>query len=130
MHHCCIPSPCMTLDVHENQIMACGYLHLGSAVQADEYCTAANILPSSLHKNLLPSGWTGLHHHKLNHVHHKTYKIGMSESMYDASDSVSVESQYSKHASCVQQVEFWICLVLTFFGYLPGIIYAVYAITK
>ncbi|PON69569.1 Proteolipid membrane potential modulator [Parasponia andersonii] len=28
------------------------------------------------------------------------------------------------------QVEFWICLVLTLFGYLPGIIYAVYAITK
>ncbi|KAG8649566.1 hydrophobic protein LTI6A-like [Manihot esculenta] len=28
------------------------------------------------------------------------------------------------------QVEFWICLVLTFFGYIPGIIYAVYAITK
>ncbi|CAN6185090.1 unnamed protein product, partial [Urochloa humidicola] len=27
-------------------------------------------------------------------------------------------------------VEFWICLVLTFFGYLPGIIYAVWAITK
>lgn len=28
------------------------------------------------------------------------------------------------------QAEFWICLVLTFFGYIPGIIYAVYAITK
>ncbi|RWV94748.1 hypothetical protein GW17_00042687 [Ensete ventricosum] len=28
------------------------------------------------------------------------------------------------------QVEFWICLLLTLFGYLPGIIYAVYAITK
>ncbi|XP_054812665.1 hydrophobic protein RCI2B [Prosopis cineraria] len=28
------------------------------------------------------------------------------------------------------KVEFWICLVLTIFGYLPGIIYAVYAITK
>ncbi len=28
------------------------------------------------------------------------------------------------------QVEFWICLILTLFGYLPGIIYAVYAITK
>ncbi|XP_020267271.1 hydrophobic protein LTI6B [Asparagus officinalis] len=27
-------------------------------------------------------------------------------------------------------VEFWICLVLTLFGYIPGIIYAVYAITK
>ncbi|CAL5061501.1 unnamed protein product [Urochloa decumbens] len=27
-------------------------------------------------------------------------------------------------------VEFWICLVLTFLGYLPGIIYAVWAITK
>ncbi|TVU17925.1 hypothetical protein EJB05_33987, partial [Eragrostis curvula] len=26
--------------------------------------------------------------------------------------------------------EFWICLLLTFLGYLPGIIYAVYAITK
>ncbi|XP_020589052.1 hydrophobic protein RCI2B-like [Phalaenopsis equestris] len=26
--------------------------------------------------------------------------------------------------------EFWICLVLTLFGYLPGIIYAVYVITK
>ncbi|CAL9147894.1 unnamed protein product, partial [Musa hybrid cultivar] len=28
------------------------------------------------------------------------------------------------------KVEFWICLLLTLFGYLPGIIYAVYAITK
>ncbi|CAL0300158.1 unnamed protein product [Lupinus luteus] len=28
------------------------------------------------------------------------------------------------------KVEFWITLVLTIFGYLPGIIYAVYAITK
>ncbi|OMO86200.1 Proteolipid membrane potential modulator [Corchorus capsularis] len=27
-------------------------------------------------------------------------------------------------------VEFWICLILTIFGYIPGIIYAVYAITK
>ncbi|KAJ6414201.1 hypothetical protein OIU84_006932 [Salix udensis] len=27
-------------------------------------------------------------------------------------------------------VEFWICLILTILGYLPGIIYAVYAITK
>ncbi|KAF8105432.1 hypothetical protein N665_0157s0022 [Sinapis alba] len=27
-------------------------------------------------------------------------------------------------------VEFWICLVLTFLGYIPGIIYAIYAITK
>ncbi|PIA60634.1 hypothetical protein AQUCO_00300265v1 [Aquilegia coerulea] len=26
--------------------------------------------------------------------------------------------------------EFWICLVLTILGYLPGIIYAVYVITK
>nr|AHL20265.1 stress-induced protein [Olea europaea] len=28
------------------------------------------------------------------------------------------------------KVEFWICLLLTILGYLPGIIYAVYAITK
>ncbi|CAL9073813.1 unnamed protein product [Musa textilis] len=28
------------------------------------------------------------------------------------------------------KLEFWICLLLTLFGYLPGIIYAVYAITK
>ncbi|KAF1894001.1 hypothetical protein Lal_00003916 [Lupinus albus] len=28
------------------------------------------------------------------------------------------------------EVEFWICLVLTFLGYIPGIIYAVYAITN
>ncbi|OIW13076.1 hypothetical protein TanjilG_17636 [Lupinus angustifolius] len=28
------------------------------------------------------------------------------------------------------KVEFWIALVLTIFGYLPGIIYAIYAITK
>ncbi|KAI3980877.1 hypothetical protein MKX01_025442 [Papaver californicum] len=28
------------------------------------------------------------------------------------------------------QVEFWICLILTLFGYIPGIIYAIYAITK
>ncbi|KAL6515735.1 Hydrophobic protein lti6b [Orobanche minor] len=27
-------------------------------------------------------------------------------------------------------VEFWICLILTLFGYLPGIVYAVYVITK
>ncbi|TQD91836.1 hypothetical protein C1H46_022678 [Malus baccata] len=26
--------------------------------------------------------------------------------------------------------EFWICLLLTIFGYLPGIIYAIYVITK
>ncbi|TVU17937.1 hypothetical protein EJB05_33999, partial [Eragrostis curvula] len=26
--------------------------------------------------------------------------------------------------------EFWICLLLTFLGYIPGIIYAIYAITK
>ncbi|RWW45277.1 hypothetical protein BHE74_00048895 [Ensete ventricosum] len=29
-----------------------------------------------------------------------------------------------------KQMEFWICLLLTLFGYIPGIIYAVYAITK
>nr|XP_023886582.1 UPF0057 membrane protein At1g57550-like [Quercus suber] len=28
------------------------------------------------------------------------------------------------------QIEFWICLLLTLFGYLPRIIYAIYAITK
>ncbi|WP_438800693.1 YqaE/Pmp3 family membrane protein, partial [Acinetobacter indicus] len=28
------------------------------------------------------------------------------------------------------EMEFWICLLLTLFGYLPGIIYAVYVITK
>ncbi|KAE9611896.1 putative proteolipid membrane potential modulator [Lupinus albus] len=28
------------------------------------------------------------------------------------------------------KVEFWITLLLTIFGYLPGIIYAIYAITK
>ncbi|XP_062183832.1 hydrophobic protein LTI6B-like [Phragmites australis] len=28
------------------------------------------------------------------------------------------------------KVEFWLCLLLTFLGYLPGIIYAIYAITK
>ncbi|KAL6513234.1 Hydrophobic protein lti6b [Orobanche gracilis] len=27
-------------------------------------------------------------------------------------------------------VEFWICLILTFLGYLPGILYAIYVITK
>ncbi|KAL9251085.1 Hydrophobic protein LTI6A-like protein [Drosera capensis] len=27
-------------------------------------------------------------------------------------------------------VEFWICLLLTLFGWLPGIIYAVWVITK
>ncbi|XP_004302326.1 PREDICTED: hydrophobic protein RCI2A [Fragaria vesca subsp. vesca] len=27
-------------------------------------------------------------------------------------------------------VEFWICLILTLCGYLPGIIYAIWAITK
>ncbi|PKA54616.1 Hydrophobic protein RCI2A [Apostasia shenzhenica] len=26
--------------------------------------------------------------------------------------------------------EFWICLLLTILGYLPGIIYAVYVLTK
>ncbi|ESR41585.1 hypothetical protein CICLE_v10013710mg, partial [Citrus x clementina] len=28
------------------------------------------------------------------------------------------------------KAEFWICLLLTILGYIPGIIYAVYAITK
>ncbi|KAI3896924.1 hypothetical protein MKW98_013782 [Papaver atlanticum] len=28
------------------------------------------------------------------------------------------------------QVEFWICLVLTFLGYIPGIIYAIFVLTK
>ncbi|KAL7608966.1 hydrophobic protein RCI2B [Lactuca sativa] len=28
------------------------------------------------------------------------------------------------------KVEFWICLLLTLFGWIPGIIYAVYVITK
>ncbi|KNA17494.1 hypothetical protein SOVF_079420 isoform A [Spinacia oleracea] len=28
------------------------------------------------------------------------------------------------------QVEFWICLVLTLLGYLPGIIYALWVIVK
>ncbi|XP_019058453.1 PREDICTED: low temperature-induced protein lt101.2-like [Tarenaya hassleriana] len=27
------------------------------------------------------------------------------------------------------KVEFWICLVLTLFGYIPGIVYAVYVLT-
>ncbi|XP_021773145.1 hydrophobic protein RCI2B-like [Chenopodium quinoa] len=28
------------------------------------------------------------------------------------------------------QVEFWICLVLTLLGYLPGILYALYVILR
>ncbi|KAM4107901.1 hypothetical protein ACB094_03G002500 [Castanea mollissima] len=28
------------------------------------------------------------------------------------------------------EVEFWICLLLTILGYLPGILYAIYIITK
>ncbi|CAN6451863.1 unnamed protein product [Victoria cruziana] len=28
------------------------------------------------------------------------------------------------------RVEFWICLLLTFVGYLPGIVYAVYVIVN
>ncbi|CAN4110862.1 unnamed protein product [Withania somnifera] len=28
------------------------------------------------------------------------------------------------------EVEFWICLLLTFIGWLPGIIYAIYVLTK
>ncbi|WOH09600.1 hypothetical protein DCAR_0729058 [Daucus carota subsp. sativus] len=28
------------------------------------------------------------------------------------------------------QVEFWICLLLTFLGYIPGILYALYVLTK
>ncbi|XP_076942823.1 hydrophobic protein LTI6B-like [Bidens hawaiensis] len=28
------------------------------------------------------------------------------------------------------QVEFWICVLLTLFGWVPGVIYAIYAITK
>lgn len=28
------------------------------------------------------------------------------------------------------QLEFWICLILSFFAYLPGIIYAVWVIIK
>ncbi|KAL6593774.1 hypothetical protein ACP70R_012309 [Stipagrostis hirtigluma subsp. patula] len=31
---------------------------------------------------------------------------------------------------CGIKVEFWICLVLSFFGWLPGIIYAVWVIVK
>ncbi|XP_018463799.2 hydrophobic protein RCI2B-like [Raphanus sativus] len=27
-------------------------------------------------------------------------------------------------------VEFWVCLILTLLGYIPGIIYALYAITR
>ncbi|CAE5966283.1 unnamed protein product [Arabidopsis lyrata] len=27
-------------------------------------------------------------------------------------------------------VEFWICLVLTLLGYIPGILYALYVLTK
>ncbi|KAF5754981.1 putative proteolipid membrane potential modulator [Helianthus annuus] len=27
-------------------------------------------------------------------------------------------------------VEFWICVLLTLFGWIPGVIYAIYAITK
>ncbi|KAE9446740.1 hypothetical protein C3L33_21377, partial [Rhododendron williamsianum] len=30
----------------------------------------------------------------------------------------------------VLQVEFWICVLLTIFGWLPGIIYAIYILTK
>ncbi|CAN6915746.1 unnamed protein product [Brassica oleracea] len=26
--------------------------------------------------------------------------------------------------------EFWVCLILTLFGYIPGIIYALYAVTR
>ncbi|XP_074381518.1 hydrophobic protein RCI2A [Apium graveolens] len=28
------------------------------------------------------------------------------------------------------KVEFWICLLLTFLGYIPGILYALYVLTK
>ncbi|KAL5836570.1 hypothetical protein ACOSQ3_013739 [Xanthoceras sorbifolium] len=28
------------------------------------------------------------------------------------------------------KVEFWICLILTLLGYIPGIIYAIYVLTK
>ncbi|XXG80341.1 hypothetical protein AAC387_Pa09g1239 [Persea americana] len=28
------------------------------------------------------------------------------------------------------KAEFWICVLLTLFGWVPGIIYAIYAITK
>ncbi|KAL9224627.1 hypothetical protein vseg_000645 [Gypsophila vaccaria] len=31
-----------------------------------------------------------------------------------------------RHGCCT--LEFWICVVLTIFGYLPGIIYAIYVI--
>ena len=36
------------------------------------------------------------------------------------------------HFSCgwLSQVEFWICLLLTILGYIPGILYALYIITK
>ncbi|KAG5525566.1 hypothetical protein RHGRI_032011 [Rhododendron griersonianum] len=30
----------------------------------------------------------------------------------------------------VLQAEFWICLVLTILGYIPGILYALYVLTK
>ncbi|CAA6653825.1 unnamed protein product [Spirodela intermedia] len=42
----------------------------------------------------------------------------------------SSSSDASKYELYTVQVEFWICLLLTLLGYLPGIIYAVYAITK
>lgn len=28
------------------------------------------------------------------------------------------------------QLEFWLCLLLTFLGYIPGMIYAIWALTK
>jgi uncharacterized membrane protein YqaE (UPF0057 family) len=28
------------------------------------------------------------------------------------------------------QIEFWICLLLTFLGYIPGILYALYVLTQ
>ncbi|XP_059313386.1 hydrophobic protein RCI2B-like [Lycium ferocissimum] len=31
---------------------------------------------------------------------------------------------------CGCEMEFWICLLLTLFGWLPGIIYAVWVLTK
>ncbi|KAF9669795.1 hypothetical protein SADUNF_Sadunf13G0001600 [Salix dunnii] len=37
---------------------------------------------------------------------------------------------YAVYIITKEQAEFWICLLLTILGYIPGIIYAVYIITK
>lgn len=60
----------------------------------------------------------------------RKYKIKPSISSSFFRCYFSLLNYYLLDGFVVLQVEFWICLILTILGYLPGIIYAIYAITK